>query len=366
MKKIVWIILIVSQSLFADITVKYNNDRPDEIILQQNIDGASYFKALELNKTLNASVEIDMIRGQIFTEIIDKSFEFFIDSPFFKFEKSTYNLHKKVLLKDGFVYLPSDFFYHTLPALLPESFKADGDIVTFLSKQKSSLDIVVIDPGHGGKDPGAIGFSKTNYEKDIVLKISQLVQTKLKTKLKIDAILTRGDDQYIDLHSRTDLANRKGAGLFVSIHCNANRSSKPNGVEVYFLSTAKTTEERAVQHLENSVVYEYEDKESIKNYSDLDLILFDMAQNEHLEASSQLAGILQKKLVAQTGFRNRGVKQAGFYVLKDAFMPAVLIEAGFISNKYEEQKLRRKSYQNKIAEAIFLGIKEFIENYKNQ
>lgn len=365
-KNVLMIIIFTMTYLFADVNINYSNGRPDETISEKKINNINYFKILELNKAFNCTINKDIIYNEVTVKIIDKIITFQLDSSYFTLDKISYNLHYNVELNDGYVYLPSSFIKRTLPILFSENFSEVNNKILFKTEQKNSLDVIVIDPGHGGKDPGAIGFSKKTYEKDIALIISKLVKEKLEKKLNVTAILTRSDDRYVDLHSRTKLANKKGAGLFVSIHCNANNSSKPNGVEVYFLSSAKTNEERAVQHLENSVVYEYEDKESIKNYSDLDLVLADMAQNEHLEASSLLAANLQKKIVRNTDFNNRGVKQAGFYVLKDAFMPAVLIEVGFITNRYEEQKLKRKSYQNKIAESIFLGIKEFIESYKKQ
>ncbi|MEA1973255.1 MAG: N-acetylmuramoyl-L-alanine amidase, partial [Candidatus Cloacimonadota bacterium] len=298
------LIILISTCLFAEINIEFSSGRTEDVIIEKNFENVPYFKLLELNKTFNASIEQNIIDNSVTIKVVDKKIEFCIESPYFKLDEEIYNMHQKLLLYKGNIYLPSSFIKRTLTVLLPENFLFNNGKVTFTSKQKTSLDIIVIDPGHGGKDPGAIGYSKKNYEKDIVLKISKLVKQKIEANSNVNVILTRSDDTYVDLHSRTKLANRKGAGLFVSIHCNANYSKRPNGVEVYFLSTAKTTEERAVQHLENSVVYEYEDKESLRNYSDLDLILFDMAQNEHLEASSQIALNMQDKLVITTGFRN--------------------------------------------------------------
>ena len=176
----------------------------------------------------------------------------------------------------------------------------------------------------------------------------------------VKIILTRSTDKFVSLQARTKLANTKHADLFVSIHCNASKSKKAKGTEVYFLSTAKTTEARAVESLENSVVFKYEGGEkALKNYDNLAFILMDMAQNEQLEESSQLAMILQKTISKKCGNNSRGVKQAGFFVLRGAYMPSVLIETGFISNPKEEKNLNNKYYQSRMANSIVEGIKNF-------
>jgi len=220
---------------------------------------------------------------------------------------------------------------------------------------------IVIDPGHGGKDPGAIGFSKKSYEKDITLDIALKLRDLITKNSDIKVFLTRDDDRFVSLRERTEFANEVKANLFISLHINAHTNNDVSGIEVYYLSTARTDDARATEALENAVVYHYEGgEEALKRYNDLDFILSDMAQNEHLQESHELCNIMQKSLVETTKGKDRGVKQADFYVLRGAFMPAVLVETGFISNKSEERKLVNANYQIDIANALYQSVDCFV------
>ncbi len=234
-----------------------------------------------------------------------------------------------------------------------------------LPGEENPLDVVVIDPGHGGRDPGAIGPTGLK-EKDVVLKIALRLKELLRTRLKLKVILTREKDEFLSLSRRTQIANENNADLFISIHANASRKRKVKGFEVFFLDYAKNDDARAIAAAENSAVRFESPLPSPQELSDLDFILLDMLQNEYHKESSELAEIMVDKLLSKLGMRGRGVDQAGFYVLNGAFMPAVLVEVAFISNPEDERLLKQTWFQKKVAEALYEGIKEFKERYRGR
>ena len=227
----------------------------------------------------------------------------------------------------------------------------------------NKIDVVVIDPGHGGKDPGAVSKRGTK-EKDIVLSIAKKVAKKLHKK-GFKVILTRDKDVFLTLGERARIANRSKCDLFVSIHANYSRGNRAHGVETYFLSEAKTKWERSVAAFENSVI-KYEIKDTVGEKNILKWILGDMAQNEFLRESQDLAAFVQESIVKKTGCLDRGVKQAGFYVLRGVYAPSILIETGFITNPKEEKKLKSKKYQEKLAEGIVRGILKYKHYYERK
>ena len=244
----------------------------------------------------------------------------------------------------------------------------DSSLISALESGRGSpwledFDCVVIDPGHGGRDPGAVGHTGT-FEKDRALEIALLVRDILQLRRpELEVIMTREDDRYSSLGERTRLANAVKADLFVSIHCNAASRSSANGFETFFLSSARTDDARAVEMLENSVV-EYDEGAGIPAFQDNPLLflLADIAQNIYLERSSELAVQIQKSLEDRFPSNiSRGVKQAGFYVLRGALMPSVLIEVAFISNPAEERLLQTLDFRLAAAEAIVGAVLEFAE-----
>jgi N-acetylmuramoyl-L-alanine amidase len=224
---------------------------------------------------------------------------------------------------------------------------------------------VILDPGHGGVDPGAVG-RKHLQEKEVNLGIAKALKKKLEN-FGLKVILTRSDDRFVALSERTRFTNEQKADLFISIHCNSsNDSKKANGFETYFLSEAKTDWERAVLARENgSLQYEKGDVDSLTQ-NDISLILADLSQNENLKESYALALEIQTAGVNILKDVDRGVKQAGFYVLRTSFMPSVLVECGFLSNSAEEKKLNTGKYRENIAQAIFLGVTNYIHDYEKR
>lgn len=227
------------------------------------------------------------------------------------------------------------------------------------------ISTICIDAGHGGVDPGAIGLNGTK-EKMVTLNVALRVGELLKASypgLKI--VYTRSKDISVDLKNRTKIANKAGADLFLSIHTNAFKNRSVRGVETYVLGSNSTEQNLAVAMKENAAI-RYEEDYSTK-YEGFNpnkpesYIIFNLMQNVHLEKSLDFAGYIQRALVRSSNKIDRDVRQAPFWVLKDAAMPAVLVEIGYISNIEEERVLKTKNGQDKIAQAIVLAFK----SYKN-
>lgn len=347
--------------------VQYKNSSDYDNIVLVDFDGLPYFNIFELNKTLNAYISYNVIDKRIFLDVYDQRFILLSNSSYLIHESQIYNFIQEIREVDGRLYLPLLFLQRLIGDILIDKVSYDAETNTLLADYPvdTSFKTIVIDPGHGGKDPGAIGYTGKIYEKDVVLEVAKLVREIIERNLDVDVFLTREDDRFIPLQERTRFANFHQANLFISLHCNASPRSSAEGIEVYFLSAARTDEARAVELMENSVVEKYEGgKEAVKMYDDLSFILMDMAQTEQLKESSYLALKLQANLVKETGAVDRGVKQAGFYVLRGAFMPSVLVELGFISNPREERRLIQKDHKKKLATAIYEGIKSYIYNYE--
>ena len=224
-------------------------------------------------------------------------------------------------------------------------------------KERWRLDTVVLDAGHGGKDPGAIGKYGTK-EKDVALDIAKRAG-RLLEKSGIKVVYTRDEDVFIPLLDRTKIANDSNGKLFVSIHANANKNRKVQGFETFLLRPGKSQDAIEVASRENSVISLEEFTDQYEDLTGEALIMATMAQSMFMKESEDLASIIQMELDKRLNTPNRGVKQAGFYVLIGASMPNALVEVGFISNPSEEKKLREKAHKQKIAEAIYQAIKHF-------
>jgi N-acetylmuramoyl-L-alanine amidase len=220
------------------------------------------------------------------------------------------------------------------------------------------LKVMVIDPGHGGHDAGATGPSGVQ-EKDVVLDVSRRIARMVEDGLGIKVLMTRGNDTFIPLRDRTTFANKQRADLFVSIHANAHPRALSEGVEVYFLSSeASDRESRQVAAIENGVV-QLENPASRPKGDVLKAMLWELAQSEFQRDSSHLAETVLDSMTQSLRLVPRGVKQAGFYVLGGATMPAILIEIGFLTNHNEERKLGTPSHREAVARAIYAGLADY-------
>ncbi|MGH1365515.1 MAG: N-acetylmuramoyl-L-alanine amidase family protein [Calditrichia bacterium] len=234
-------------------------------------------------------------------------------------------------------------------------------------RERWLIDTVVIDAGHGGRDPGAIGVGGIR-EKDLALAVALKLGALVKRKLPdVRVVYTRKDDRFIELRRRTQIANENKAKVFISIHANANRSSRASGFETYLLGEEKGNQARNVMERENSVI-KFEDPGSQKHYQGINSILVRMTQAGFQKQSEHLASSVQQnmaKRLRSLNMKNRGVKQAPFWVMVGASMPSILVEMGFITNKHESKILKTASHQQKIAEGIFTGLSGFKKDYES-
>lgn len=234
-----------------------------------------------------------------------------------------------------------------------------------LNLLKSSIKVVVIDAGHGGKDPGCHGHSKINEKDialDIALKLGKIIEENLPD---VQVIYTRKDDRFIELWQRAAIANRNKADLFISVHCNAHTSTSLNGAESYVMGIHKTNGNLAVSRRENESLQLEANYQESGHYSDFDpdspeaQIILSLYQNSFLEHSIELASTLQDKVKAKGSLRDLGVNQAGFVVLWKTTMPSVLVETGFLTNAKDEAYLTSEKGKNESARNIFEAVRDF-------
>lgn len=229
---------------------------------------------------------------------------------------------------------------------------------------------LIIDPGHGGKDFGARG--KISNEKTINLKVAKQLEALIKEKHpEVTTVFTRPDDSFVSLQDRAKIANKANGDLFVSIHVNSvdrrnKRRTSINGASVYTLGLHKSADNLEVAKRENAVMalepdyeqrYEGFDPESAESY-----IIFELSQNKHFEQSVKLADDIQNELIETAGRADKGVRQAGFWVLWSTTMPSVLVELDFICNPVQEKFLASEKGQKKMAEAIFNAVSRYISS----
>ncbi len=228
--------------------------------------------------------------------------------------------------------------------------------------------VIVLDAGHGGKDPGASGNGVK--EKDVALAVILKLGEYLSQLPDMKVVYTRDKDVFVELNERAHIANRSGAELFVSVHCNSNPSSRPHGAETYTLGLHRTKDNLEVAKTENSVIF-YEDDyekqyEGFDPNNDEDYILLTLMQNVNLDQSIDFSTKVQEQFEKRVGRKNRGVKQAGFLVLRKTTMPGVLIELGFLSNPKEAKFLKSKKGQDYMASAIFRAIKAYFKEVEEE
>lgn len=227
---------------------------------------------------------------------------------------------------------------------------------------------VVIDPGHGGKDPGAIG-SKSK-EKDIVLAVGKAVGNLIKKNHPdVKVIYTRNNDQFVALNRRAEIANKAHADLFISLHCNAldRRKDSPQGVETFVLGLHRSKDNLDVAKAENAVIF-YEEDYSTKyggfNPNEPEsYIIFEYMSGQYLQQSINFATLVQNRLVNNSKRTNRNVRQAGFLVLREVAMPSVLVELGYISNRNDENYMMSSSGQQSLANSIYMAFNEHKRDY---
>ncbi len=237
------------------------------------------------------------------------------------------------------------------------------------NRSRFKLDVIVIDAGHGGKDPGTIGVTGV-FEKNVALGVALKLGALIRKNLKdINVVYTRKTDKFIELYRRGQIANEDSGKLFISIHCNSmpKKPSRANGFEIYLLRPEKTERAIEIAQAENGVIKleeEYQKHYRDQRLTSEDFIILTMAQNSYVKYSEKFAEIAAESMAQSLKIKNSGVKQAGFLVLVGASMPNVLVETGYLSNRKEEKLLASKAGQQKIANALFQGIKAYKAVYE--
>jgi N-acetylmuramoyl-L-alanine amidase len=365
MKKI--LILFLSLFVLSSLTalrIKIRGESNNHNIKETVIDQVPYLAIKDVSPIFRCIQKQERLDQRLYLHIYGETFIFLEGTPYYSYKIDSYNMQYPLKRVAGDYYLPRVFFEQHLPLHFPQENQYEDAILRINEPVDHSVQVIVLDPGHGGKDPGAVGKKLKAKEKDVNLAVALKLKHMLENELGVRVLMTRDDDRFVSLGDRTKYANEHKADLFISIHANASKSSSSKGTETYYLATAMTSDARAVEALENQVVELYEGGASARSkYDDLDFILSDLSQTEHLESSNELASNVQQNLIAGTKSYDRGVKQANFYVLRGAFMPSVLVELGFISNPDEERLLVNDEYQQRLARTIFEGIKRFKYRY---
>jgi N-acetylmuramoyl-L-alanine amidase len=323
--------------------------------------------------------------------------------PFAKFDTLTVPLTRAPQARGGQLYLPFQFVSEVIPrygggysydvaqgelrtsaltdvgrappprvTATPPPTVAAAPPVRTRAAPRSAPKVVVIDAGHGGPDRGMIGPIGTPQwftEKDVTLSVAKKLETVLRAR-GYDVLMTRTTDTLIALSDRGRIANSNHGDVFISIHCNAPGSNtaagaRERGFETYFLAEAKTEDERRVQDMENESV-KFETGANAPKGDPLNFIITDMAQNEHLRESSDLAQTIQQGLIDVHPGPNRGVQQANFAVLRGSYMPAVLIEIGFGSNQSEATYLSDQANQRALARNIAESVIAYLQHYDSR
>jgi N-acetylmuramoyl-L-alanine amidase len=295
-------------------------------------------------------------------------------SPFLSWGNDGVQLAEAPYLASGELFIPLQFFIDILTWKMPELFRYDPDTRTLVlgdgvGGSRAKVDpvrVVVIDPGHGGRDPGAKGVGGT-LEKDVALSVGRALFRHLQGDPNLRVYLTRDSDTLIPIWKRGELATEwRGdhPGVFVSIHANAMPgSSSTRGFETYFLSEARTDHERRVAALENAAQEFEVEGEGPYEGSDLSFILTELRNLDHQHWSALLAEMVQDRLSQVHPGRNRGVKQGPLAVITNALMPAVLVEVGFLTNRGEERLLTQGDFQENTASALAAAIRDFLLRY---
>ncbi len=229
-------------------------------------------------------------------------------------------------------------------------------------ENKKKLNVVILDPGHGGKDPGTIGLSGV-YEKNITFPIAKKVKDFLTNDYNdLEVYLTRETDEFIEVKSRSTYANQKNGDLFVSIHCNAkkNEENDKNGFEIYILDISRSKEALTITNTENQDII---NMTSYNLDSNVKYLYSSIFTNSSLINSERFSLIMNSELTKVSQLSNRGIFQAGYWVLLGASMPSILVECGYLSNKSDESYLKSEKGQEDIAKAIYKAIRLFKQDY---
>lgn len=333
---------------------------------------------------------VDAEQGRAVAILYGDTVRFDVGSPFFAVGGRIFQLADAVYALGGEIYIPRQFFTEWIPRQYPQRVTAAdgglrladgvrparptaelppppqaGQTPRLAGRTSNRSRVVVIDPGHGGRDPGKIGPFGIR-EKDITLAVGLRLAEVLRRR-GYEVHLTRSRDTLVALADRPRIANRlkgdRSSALFLSLHANSGRSNV-RGFETFFLSEPRTEDERRVAEMENAAV-QYENGEDPVLGGDLDMILKGLLNNYYLRASHELAEVVQDEMATFHPGPNRGVKQAGFRVLVGALMPAVLVEMAFLSHAQEARMLASRGFQDRVASSLADSVDRFFTEHEH-
>ncbi|MCH2663600.1 N-acetylmuramoyl-L-alanine amidase [bacterium] len=371
-----WIVILL-------VAITLHRTATAQTVSTRKLEGHAFVSIVDLAHRLGAEIEYVTFKDKVIlrrpggTNLVFTRF-----SSYYLLGSVQYRTPVPSRTADGQFYVSSDVMDildlapatpNTPPARLEEPASSSIEQRTFempseeVLRQKWAINKIVIDPGHGGRDPGAVGPGQTR-EKNITLAIARRLGKQLERDLGLEVVYTRSKDVFTRLRTRARIAREADADLFVSLHCNAGRRRAAGGIEVYFLSEAKTAEAAAAAERENAVIELEEDLEQDTGNTLRDMVL-EILSSQYLKESEALAASIRSRMTRRfKSMDDRGVKQANFYVMRGTMgaMPSVLVEMGFISNPTEEKLLKKTSFQKDMADAIFEGIRAFKRSHERQ
>ncbi len=367
-------LLITITALFTPAAGAYHIKGMDKEIDARDakIEGRNYLLLVDICEANGIGWEWDSMSRRIILRKSGRETVLLVDSEYY-LDTDIKRAGEAVRIKNGSIYIPLKFAKYTIPHLFGiEERKAVekeeraatitvGPEIRKPSDKRFKITKIVLDPGHGGRDPGAISRSGVK-EKDIVLDAAKRLKTALERE-GIDVVMTRNSDVFVPLETRARIANRANADFFISVHANASRSRWMKGFEVYYLSEATDDNARAQATAENSAL-DYEEGSIDKHSKDIDAIVWDLQLTENREVSIELAGFICQEVTRLLRGSNSSIKSAKFYVLKGAEMPSVLVEISYLSNRSEERNLKDSSYRQKLAEGMASGIARYKDEYE--
>ncbi len=354
MQRTKFFILVLSCSLVANFLSGCATAPTRESLTTYNINGTTYLPLISLCASKGINLDYDTFTRAVILSKDGHKINLMVGDSLVLVDGSPQQLKHPVDIYQGSVVVPYRFREQILDVLFKEYRLPQQAIIPLTSIRK-----IVIDAGHGGNDPGAIGRTGVR-EKDITLDIAKRLSNLLKSE-GLSVVMTRSTDRFIPLSSRVDIANRSGADLFLSIHANANRVKSLSGFEVYYVSPSVDDSQRALSAAKDAVLDL--DSSCFASHSlNLKATLWDMIYTYSRSESIGLARSICRTINYDLDTRILGIKGGRFYVLKGARMPAVLIETGFLSNYNEERMLKNDYYRQKVAESIVAGIKNYAQD----
>jgi len=360
------LIVVFAVSLLAGCATKSSYYRLDPSLAYsvKNINGFQYVPLVKacdaygMNCSWDAVANTATITGRSGTIVLRAGSDTVLSGG------SARKIDRPVVLSGGTVFVPVSFVRQTfMPATA--SVVTTAPVVPVpeaAASKKFTINTIVLDTGHGGKDVGAVGSAYGTKEKNLALVLSGKIKAILESN-GIRVIMTRSADNFVSLERRADIANKSNADIFVSVHINASRSRAMRGFECYYLSNATDDTSRALQAFEDSSLKLSDSADAMRS-SQLDKTLWDMSLTENRRESGELAGYICSSVEDSLAIKNRGVKTARFYVLKNTNIPSVLVEAGYLSNRIEELQLKNPAVLDRLAEAIARGILQYRKRYE--